>query len=143
MTRRLLHAPIQSTLKEGEVYAIELFSTQPNAVGLVVNGPPSNIYAFRKKRGIQDALSRQMLKFIQLEYGALPFASRWLLREYPGKRGVVAFDDLLESKCIYSYPQLIEKSGATVAQAEHTIIVTKDDCIITTDENQSSVTKTR
>ena len=73
-----------------------------------------------------------MMKFIQGEYRTMPFASRWVLGKFPGSEGVDAFAELQRSKCVYSYPQLVEKSRAVVAQAEHTVIVTGDGCVVTT-----------
>jgi methionyl aminopeptidase len=73
-----------------------------------------------------------MFKFIQNEYRTLPFASRWVLREFGGQKGEAAFKELLVSKCIMSYPQLLERTRAKVAQAEHTVIVTSDGCEVTT-----------
>lgn len=141
MTRYLVHAGqsipnISGTsgqaLKEGEVYAIEPFSVPPDADGYVTDGPPSNIYQFRKKRRVRGDAAKRMLKFIQSSYRTLPFASRWVLRKFPGSGGSEAFSELLGSKCIYSYSQLVERSRAPVAQAEHTVIVTGDGCIVTT-----------
>jgi methionyl aminopeptidase len=118
-------------LEEGEVYAIEPFSVLPGAAGEVRDGPPSNIYRFQRKRNL-DGQSRQMLAFIQQEYRTLPFASRWLLRRFPGQEGQKAFADLLSNRCIVGYPQLLEKSGGVVAQWEHTAIIQKDGCLVTT-----------
>ena len=141
MTRYLVHAGQSipnisgtsgQTLREGEVYAIEPFSVPPDADGYVTDGPPSNIYQFRKKRKVRGDAAKRMLKFIQSSYRTLPFASRWVLRKFPGSGGSEAFSELLGSKCIYSYPQLVERSHAPVAQAEHTVIVTGDGCIVTT-----------
>ena len=73
-----------------------------------------------------------MQKYIQIEYRTLPFASRWILRKFPGIKGQYAFKALLNSKALMSYPQLIEKTKAMVAQAEHTVIVTEDGCEVTT-----------
>jgi len=119
-------------LRAGEVYAIEPFTTLPEADGEVGDGPPGHIYLFKKKRSIRNDLSRSMLKFIQSEYRTLPFASRWVLRKFPGSNGRDAFNELVRSRCLYSYPQLVEKSRKPVAQAEHTVIVTDDGCEVTT-----------
>jgi methionyl aminopeptidase len=119
-------------LREGDVYAIEPFSVPRNAEGLVTDGPPSNIYLFKKKRRLDGEAAKRMLRLIQSEYRTMPFASRWVLRRFPGPEGEEAFSELLRSKCLYSYPQLVEKSRAPVAQAEHTVIVTGDGCLITT-----------
>ena len=118
-------------LDEGEVYAIEPFTVLSNAVGEVRDGPPSHIYRFEKKRNLEGT-QKQMLAFIQQEYRTLPFCSRWLLTRFPGPEGQSAFADLLSSRCIMSYPQLLEKSGGPVAQAEHTVVVQKDGCLVTT-----------
>ena len=118
-------------IQEGDVYAIEPFAVPPNADGMVQDGPPSNIYRVLKKRSMKGT-AKDMFKFIQNEYRTLPFASRWVLREFGGQKGEVAFKELLDSKCIMSYPQLLERTRAKVAQAEHTVIVTSDGCEVTT-----------
>lgn len=120
------------TLKEGDVYAIEPFAVPPDAAGVVIDGPPGHIYVFRKKRKVGGELAKRMMKHIQSKYRTLPFASRWILREFPGPSGEDAFSQLVTSKSVYSYPQLVERSRAPVAQAEHTVIVTDDGCIVTT-----------
>jgi len=118
-------------LQEGDVYAIEPFAVPSNADGLVTDGPPSNIYRVLKKHSLRGTAKR-MLKHVQAEHRTLPFASRWVLRRYPGREGVSAFKELLDSKCIMSYPQLVERSRAMVAQAEHSVILTEGGCEVTT-----------
>jgi methionyl aminopeptidase len=120
------------TLREGEVYAIEPFSVPPTASGMITDGPTGHIYLFKKKRRVRSETAKRMLKVIQSEYRTLPFASRWIQGRFQGQEGVEAFSELLRSRCIYSYPQLVEKSRAPVAQAEHTVIVTEDGCTVTT-----------
>ena len=119
-------------LEEGEVYAVEPFTTLPEAAGEVVDGPLGHIYLFKKKRSVGGEVARRMLKFIQSEYRTLPFAARWVLQRFPGSEGREAFSKLLRSRCLYAYPQLVEKSRNPVAQAEHTVIVTEDGCEVTT-----------
>ena len=118
-------------LEKDEIYAIEPFTVLNNAVGEVRDGPPSNIYRWERKKNL-EGVPRQMLAFIQQEYRTLPFASRWVLKRFPGPEGVSAFSDLLRSRCIMGYPQLLEKTGGPVAQAEHTVIVQKEGCLVTT-----------
>jgi methionine aminopeptidase len=43
-----------------------------------------------------------------------------------------AFSVILAKKSIMGYPVLAERSGNIVAQAEHTVIVTKKGCLVTT-----------
>lgn len=140
MSRYMVHAgksiPNVSSMpgdmiQEGEVYAVEPFSVPPNAAGVVTDGPPSNIYIFQKKRSVKG-LAKRMIKFIQSQYRTMPFASRWVLRKYPSPEGAEAFSELLRSRCLYAYPQLVERSQAPVAQAEHTMIITEDGCVVTT-----------
>ncbi len=119
-------------LREGEVYAIEPFSVPSDAAGIVMDGAPSNIYLFRKKRKVRSDAAKRMLKFVQAEYRTMPFASRWVLERFPGPEGIDAFQELQKTKCVYSYPQLVERSRALVAQAEHTVIVTEKGCVVTT-----------
>lgn len=117
------------TIHEGDVYAIEPFSVQLDASGYVQDGAPSNIYRFKKKHSVSDK-ARDMLDFIHEEYRTLPFASRWIIELFQG--GQEHFKELLDSRCIMSYPQLIERSRKKVAQSEHTVIVTDDGCEVTT-----------
>ena len=118
-------------LREGDVYAIEPFAVPNDADGLVTDGPPSNIYRVLKKRSLRGTAKR-MMKHIQEEHRTLPFASRWVLRRFPGQEGASAFKELLDSKCIMSYPQLVERTRAMVAQAEHSVILTDGGCEVTT-----------
>ena len=118
-------------LEVGEVYAVEPFSVPREAAGVVVDGPPSNIYVYRKKRSMKG-LAKTLLRRIQGEYRTLPFASRWVLRAFPGGEALEAFSSLVRAGCLYSYPQLLERSRAPVAQAEHTVVVTREGCEVTT-----------
>ena len=140
MSRYLLHAGESipniggvehHRLKEGDVYAIEPFSVLSNCVGEVRDGPPSNIYRFERRRSL-EGLAKEMLDYVQQEYRTLPFAGRWLLSRFPGPEGQRAFGDLLSSRCVIGYPQMLEKSGGMVAQAEHTVIVMKDGGLVST-----------
>jgi methionyl aminopeptidase len=110
---------------------MEPFAVPKTADGLVMDGAPSNIYRLVKKRNVKGK-TKTMMKYIQSEYKSLPFASRWVHRKFKGSDGIAAFNELLKSKTIMSYPQLIEKTRAKVAQAEHSVIVTEDGCEVTT-----------
>ncbi|MFC1802553.1 type II methionyl aminopeptidase [Thermoproteota archaeon] len=118
-------------IQEGDVYAIEPFAVPPSADGRVMDGPPSNIYRMLKKRSVKGT-AKKMMRHIQETYRTLPFASRWVMRKFNKPDGAVAFQELLRSKCLMIYPQLLERTKAKVAQAEHSVIVTEDGCEITT-----------
>lgn len=117
-----------SLLQPG-VYAIEPFST--SGTGSVRDGKPSGIYHLEKAGNVRDSFAREVLSFIQQEYKTLPFCSRWLVKKF-GSRSLLALKRLEEAKLLHHYPQLIESGKGKVAQAEHTIILTENEKIITT-----------
>jgi len=115
-------------LEEG-AYAIEPFST--TGQGIVYDGGKSGIYRLEKSAGVRDATARKILKYIQEEYETLPFCERWLHKEF-GSRTKLALMFLEQAGILHHYSQLVEKSHQPVSQAEHTIIITKDEVEITT-----------
>lgn len=127
-----ISAPHLHRLRAGDLYAVEPFATLQEASGEVVDGPPGNIYIFKKKKSLSGEMAREMLRVIQSEYRTLPFAYRWVARRFPGPEGERAFMELVGSRCLYPYPQLLERSRRPVAQAEHSIIVTEDGCEVIT-----------
>jgi methionyl aminopeptidase len=116
----------------GAVYAIEPFVTLPDAVGRVKDEQESTIFRFIKSRSLENSYARQLLKYIEENFRALPFAERWLSEVVPENQHRKAFDALLSSKALMSYPIFVEASGRTVAQAEHTIMTTDDGCVVLT-----------
>src|SRR5436309_6174701 len=119
-------------IEEGEVYAIEPFTTLAKAAGAVVNGTSAYIYRFVKPKGATSEDSKKVLAFIQANFSTLPFASRWLEKGFSREVGKRALQDLIRNKCISAYPVLIEASNNPVAQSEHTVLVNHDSCIILT-----------
>lgn len=115
-------------LPEG-VYAIEPFTT--SGLGSVRDSRLSGIYSLQISGNVRDSFSRQVLAYIEEEYETLPFCSRWLVKKF-GTRALLALKRLEEASLLHHYPQLIEISGKKVAQAEHTIIITNQEVIVTT-----------
>jgi len=70
------------------------------------------------QRGAYDEIYRR--------FRTLPFARRWVASIGEGVRG------LLAEKALYEYPVLVEASGMPIAQAEHTVITTDRESIVTT-----------
>ncbi len=120
----------ESHLSEG-TYAIEPFTTLITGSGAVKDGKPSGIYHLEKEGNVRDNFARQVLQFIKEEYKTLPFCSRWIYKKF-GSRGLLALKQIEQAGLLHHYPQLIEKSNSKVAQAEHTVILTKNEKIITT-----------
>lgn len=118
----------EKTIQEG-VYAIEPFST--NGLGSVKDGKPSGIYALKKQGNVRDAFARQVLEYIKEEYKTLPFCTRWLYKKF-GSRALIAMQRIEEAGLVHQYSQLIESGKGKVAQAEHTLIITEKEKIITT-----------
>jgi methionyl aminopeptidase len=116
----------KAILQEG-AYAIEPFSTA--GVGLVKEGKPSGIYKLEQKRVVRDSETRKILQFIEAEYKTLPFAARWLIKQF-GSRALLSLQLLEQQGCLHQFPQLIEKSNKEVGQAEKTMLITKENIFV-------------
>lgn len=112
-------------LKEGDVLAIEPFAT--NGTGLVHDGSWAEIYSLIRKKPVRLPAVRTVLKQVE-EYRELPFAKRWLNSD----KLDFSLIQLERAGIIHSYPVLIESAGGLVSQAEHTLIITRDGCEVTT-----------
>ncbi len=119
-------------VSEGEVYGVEPFLTLPKAAGKVKSGSEAHIFRLLKHKSLKNPYAKQLLNYIRKDFGTLPFTERWLQRCVPHDRYKDAFSELLSSKSLMSYPVFIEASGKKVAQAEHTVLVVKDGCIVLT-----------
>lgn len=119
-------------IKLGGVYAIEPFVTLPDAVGRVEDGDRSTIFRFVKSRSLKSQYAKQLLKYIEENFRTLPFAERWLQNAVPNEHQREAFHELLESKAIMEYPIFVEVSRKTVAQAEHTVLIVENGCVVLT-----------
>jgi len=114
--------------KQWSVYAIEPFVTPLIAAGEVKNGPPGNILHIVRLKGPKEAESRKLFDELYRRYRTLPFAKRWA-----AKIDGFGLAKLLEEKrTLYEYPVLVEVTGKTIAQAEHTIVTTDKEVIVTT-----------
>jgi len=119
-------------IKLGGVYAIEPFVTLPDAVGKVEEGGEATIFRFVKSRSLGNPHAKQLLRFIEENFRTLPFAERWLQGVVPSEHHREAFNELLTSKALMYYPVFIEASRKTVAQAEHTVMIVEDGCVVLT-----------
>jgi len=115
-------------IEEG-VYAIEPFTTMGD--GAVRDGRLSGIYHLEGEGGVRDKFAREVLEFINEEYMGLPFCSRWIHKKF-GTRGLLALRQIEQAKILHHYPQLIERSGRKVAQAENSVLlVGKEKWVVT------------
>jgi len=113
-------------VKEGDVLAVEPFAT--TGVGKVDGRKPGNIYRIGK---IKSTKYRKVVEFIQIQFRTLPFAERWL---YPHVKHLgFTLNTLIRNGIIQPYSILSEISKGMVTQKEHTVIITKQGCEVTTD----------
>ena len=139
--RYLVHAGVSlpnvshisfSKIKLGNVYAIEPFVTVKNAVGKVRDGEIITIFRFLRPKHLKNPYAKKLLEYIEKNFRTLPFAERWLQGVVPREHHKEAFRELLSSKALMGYPIFIEASGKPVAQAEHTVLIVEDGCVVLT-----------
>jgi methionyl aminopeptidase len=121
-----------SRIKEGEVYGVEPFVTVATAAGRVENLREAYIFRYAKHKSLKEPYAKQILKYIKNNFKTLPFTERWLSKFASSSRYKSAFSELLSSKALISYPVFVEASRKLVAQAEYTVMVVKDGCVVLT-----------
>jgi len=121
-----------SRIKLGGVYAIEPFVTLSDAVGRVENSEETTIFRLQRFKSLKNQHAKRLLKYVEENFRTLPFAERWLQGMVPKEHYREAFKELLSSKAIMSYPVFVEISGKPVAQAEHTVLMVEDGCVVLT-----------
>ena len=116
----------------GEIYGVEPFVTLPDAVGTVKDEPQACIFQLLKLKSLKNPYAKQLLNFIRKNFHTLPFTERWLKGTLPQDHYKAAFSELLASKTLMTYPILAEASRKPVAQAEHTVLIVKEGCLVLT-----------
>ncbi|MBE3117092.1 type II methionyl aminopeptidase [Candidatus Bathyarchaeota archaeon] len=119
-------------VKTGEVFAIEPFVTQIDAIGRVDDSPQVTIYRFVKARTLKSPFAKRLLEHIEVNFRTLPFAERWLIGAVSHDQHKAAFAELISSKSVTGYPVFVEASKKPVAQAEHTVLIKEDGCEVLT-----------
>jgi methionyl aminopeptidase len=114
--------------KEGQICALEPFVTSSSAKGEVKDSDEAHIFRFLKRKGVSTLEGKRLITCVEEKFRTLPFAKRWLAELDSSLYQPSAFNELLKRRCVVGYPVLIERSGGLVAQAEHTVLVTKDGC---------------
>ncbi len=114
-----------AVLEEGMVLAIEPFAS--TGTGFVHDGRREEIFSQIVRRPVRLPAARKVLQEIEGRNG-MPFARRHI----HVKSADLALARLMKDGIIRSYPVLSDVPGSFVSQAEHTMIVTGDGCIVTT-----------
>jgi len=118
-------------VKEGDVLAIEPFAT--NGAGHVIAGPGSNIFLCSssiKSKFVRDNRAKLMHNRLAKNFKTLPFAERWTTNLFENNQTILRRLTFLGM--LKHYPQLIDSNKGIVTQKEHTVIITKDGCEVTT-----------
>ena len=119
------------SFSENEAFACEPFVTTKNALGFVRNGKIKNIFALVSRKKTKDDEADRLTDYIWNNFNMLPFALRWLLKEWEEKEARRLLEILVKKKVVHAYAILVEANGKTVAQAEHTFIPTQNGVTIT------------
>ena len=120
------------SFSENEAFACEPFVTTKNALGFVRNGKIKNIFALASRKMTKDDEADKLLEYIWNNFNMLPFALRWIVKEWEEKEARRLLDFLVKKKVVKAYAILVEANGKTVAQAEHTFIPTQTGVTVTT-----------
>lgn len=119
-------------LSDTEAYACEPFVTTDKGLGFVRNDKIKNIFALTSRKKTKNDEADQLAEYIWTNFNTLPFALRWIVKDWDEEKARELLDVLMKRKVVHSYPVLVEASGQRVAQAEHTFIPTESGATITT-----------
>ena len=117
-------------LDEGQAVAIEPFAT--NGEGIVNDAPGHYIFSYLANKPFRMKSTQKVLKYIQHNNRYVPFSGRWITDEFGERKGHMALKQLADAMAIYPYAPLREKQDCFVSQKEHTVIVEKEGCTVTT-----------
>ena len=109
-------------LSVNNVYAIEPFVTTKDGQGIVYEGKVKNIFGIASRKRTKDQRADEFLEYLWNKFKTLPFALRWIVKDYEEKEALSLLETLLKKKNVHAYPILVEGSNRIVVQAEHTII---------------------
>ncbi len=119
-------------LSVNNVYAIEPFVTTKDGQGIVYEGKVKNIFGITSRKRAKDQRADEFLEYLWNKFKTLPFALRWVVKDYEEKEALSLLETLLKKKNVHAYPILVEGSNRIVAQAEHTIIPQESNTITIT-----------
>lgn len=121
---------VGSKLKEGDILAIEPFAS--TKAGKLKNSEEVYIFKYIRDRPLRDPNSKKLLNIIKQNYKTLPFAERWLEKDYSDLKINFSLRNLIRSNVIYPYNVLLDSEGGLVSQAENSLIVTSSGCEVYT-----------
>jgi len=117
--------------KEGDIFAVEPFAT--TGAGYVEDLEQVEIFSVYMPSNVRMRQSRKIVEYVVKNYGMLPFAERWVRKEFTSKLLVsAALKELLQNHFLRGYPVLRDAGRGIVSQAEHTVRVTDKGCEVLT-----------
>lgn len=119
----------KNVLEEGMLIAIEPFASA--GAGIVYESSNASVFQLIGKKPVRNIITRNILSEIE-KYEELPFCRRWLVKKFGAAKVNFAFRELTNLGILKEYPPLIDKNHGLVSQAEHTVMVTKEGCIVLT-----------
>ena len=120
------------SLSGDSAYACEPFVTTSEGGGFVRNGKIKNIFALNSRKKTKNEEADKLLDFIWENFNMLPFALRWITKQWEEKKARELLDHLIKKKAVQAYPVLVEIHEQRVAQAEHTFIPNENGVTVTT-----------
>ncbi len=121
-----------TVIEKGMVFAIEPFATE--GAGIVYERDDANVFMLTGKKPVRNMITRNVMKEIE-KFNGVPFTQRWLVRAGISlPRIKIALREMDNLGMLKKFPPLPDKNKGLVSQAEHTVIVTKEGCEVTTRE---------
>ena len=114
------------SLVNNQAYAIEPFVTTKDGLGIVYEGKTKNIFSLVSRKPSKDKDSDAFIDYLWNRYKTLPFAIRWLIKDYDETEIRDMVEYLIRKKNIRAYPILVEGNKKIVSQAEHTFFIAED-----------------
>lgn len=121
-----------SKIQEDEIYAVEPFLTLSHGSGEVRGTREAYIFRLQRTKRTRKSDIKRLQEFIQRKFRSMPFSQRWFSELGRKDDWLPTFNEMLRNRSISGYPPLVERKNLVVAQAEHTVIVTKEGCLVTT-----------
>ena len=105
------------SLVNNQAYAIEPFVTTKDGLGIVYDHRIKNIFSLVSRKPSKDKDSDNFISYLWDRFKTLPFAMRWLVKDYDEPALRKTIDHLMKRKNIRSYPVPVEGNNKIVAQA--------------------------
>ncbi len=94
------------SLSENTAYACEPFVTTGQGGGFVRNGKIKNIFAINSRKKTKNDEADKLLNFIWENFNMLPFALRWITKEWEEKEARELLEILVKKKAVQSYTNI-------------------------------------